>query len=92
MKGGSTENAAVVDRRGQLVEEALDPGCVVGVEGGAAPSRQFARRFLKPLRVPGREDDVGALIAGEAGGLEPDARTAADHDDGLAEQPRLTRD
>jgi hypothetical protein len=48
--------------------------------------------LLEPLRVPGREDDVGALAAGEAGGLEPDTRATPDHDDGLAKQLRLTPD
>ena len=77
---------------GSSSKKRLTARCVVGVEGGAATSRQFARRFLEPLRIAGREDDVGALAAGQAGGLQPDARAAADHDDGLAEQPRLTRD
>ena len=82
----------VIDRGGQLVEEALDGGGVVGVEGGAALRREVVRRLLEALRVAAREDDVRALGSGEARGLEPDARAAADHHDGLAEQPRLARD
>src|SRR5262249_50075490 len=34
----------------------------------------------------GGEDDVGTLGASDASCLEPDARTAADHDDGLPDQ------
>jgi hypothetical protein len=82
----------VVDRRGQLVEESLDPDRIVGVQDDAASRRQLARRLLEPPRVAGREHYVGALAAGEAGGLETDARAAADYDDSLAEQSRLTRD
>src|SRR5262249_34940724 len=77
---------------GQFVEEVLDCGWVVGVECCAGSRRKFARRLLQPFRVAGREDDVGALAAGEAGSLEADACAAANHDDGLAMQARLTRD
>jgi hypothetical protein len=82
----------VVDRRGQLVEEALGARRVVGVEGGAAARRELAGRPLEALRIAAGEDDLATLAAGEAGRLEPDACTAADHDDDLAEQPPFTRD
>jgi hypothetical protein len=48
--------------------------------------------LLEPRRVAGREDDVGTLAAGLTGGLEADARAAADYDDGLPVQLRLTGD
>ena len=49
------------------------------------------RRLLEPLGIAAGEDDVGALGARQPGGLEPDAGAAADHDDGLAGELRLTR-
>ena len=82
----------VVDRGGQLVEEPLDLRCVVGVEGGAAVRLDVAGGSLEPLRVAPGEDDVGALASGEPCRVQPEAGAAADHDDGLAEQSRLTLD
>jgi hypothetical protein len=71
------------------VDEALS---TKAVECGAASRRKFARRLLEPLRVAGRENDIGPLAPGEAGSLEAHACAAANHDDSLAKQPRLTRD
>jgi hypothetical protein len=62
------------------------------VEGGAASRADIVRRPRKPLRVPRREDDLGALTASGPGRLEPDPGAGADHDDGLAEQLRLVVD
>ena len=75
----------MVDRVGQALEELLQRCRVVGVEGGRAPRVDVERRLLEPLGIPAGEDDVGALAAGAAGGFEPDAGTAADEHDGLAE-------
>src|SRR5215470_2715517 len=73
----------VVDRCGQLVEEFPEPFEVSGVErGGAGP--ELAADALQAIRVTRCEDHVGALGAGAPRRLEPDARAAADHDDGLA--------
>ena len=79
----------MVDRAWQLVEEPLQRCRVGDVEGGGAPRLDVARCLLEPLGIAGGEDDVGALAAGAAGGLEADAGAAADQDDGLAEQLRL---
>jgi hypothetical protein len=79
----------VVDRRGKLVEEALQRRRIGGVEGGGAPRADVARRLLEPLRMAPGEDDLGALAAGQAGGLQADPGAPADQDHGLAEEPRL---
>ena len=80
----------MVDRVGQAVEEPLQGCRVVGVEGGGAPRVDFERRSLEALGIPAGEDDVGALTARAAGGLEADSGAPADEYDGLAEQSRLT--
>ena len=79
----------VVDRPRQIVEEPLHRSRVVGVERGAPACSDVARRLGEPFGVAPSEEDVGALAAGAAGGLEADSRAAAKHDDGLAEQRRL---
>jgi hypothetical protein len=79
----------VVDRGRQLVEEPLQRGRVGGVEGGGAARVDVARRLLEPLGIAAGEDHLGALATGAASGLEADAGTAADQDDGLAEQLRF---
>jgi len=81
----------VVDRAWQRVEEPPERGRVGGVEGGGAARVDVARRLLEPLGITAGEDDLGALAAGTASGLEADAGAAADQDDGLAEQLRLAR-
>ena len=43
----------------------------------------------QPLVITAGEDDVGTLGPGAPGGLEPDARAAADQDDGLPCQCRF---
>jgi hypothetical protein len=80
----------MVDRRRQLVEELLEPDGVVGVEGRGAQGLQLARGLLQALLVAGSEDDPGAFGPGAPRGLEADARAAADDDDSLAEQLRMT--
>ena len=62
---------------------------VVGVEGRGALRAEFGRRLLEPVGIAGGEDDIGTLGPGAPGGLEPDARAAADHDDGLPGQFRF---
>ena len=52
-----------------------------------APS--FQRRLPEPVGIAAGEDDIGTLGPGPPGGLQPDARAAADHDDGLSGQLRL---
>jgi hypothetical protein len=81
-----TGDQHVVDRVGKPVEEPLQRCRVGGVEGGGAPRVDIAGCSLEPLGIAAGEDDVGALTAGAAGGLEPDSGAAADEDDGLAEQ------
>jgi hypothetical protein len=48
-----------------------------------APSSAAA---LQAVGVAAGQDDLGALGAGLAGGLQPDAGAAADHDEGLPGQ------
>jgi hypothetical protein len=79
----------MVDPVGKPVEELLQRCRVVGVEGGGAPRIDVERCSIEPLGVPAGEDHVGALGAGAAGGFEPDAGAAADHDDRLPEELRL---
>ena len=81
----------MVDRPRQIVEEPLHRGRVVGVESGAPACSDVARRLGEPFGVAPGDEDVGALAAGAAGGLEADSRATAKHDDGLAEQRRLAR-
>jgi hypothetical protein len=76
----------VVDRREQPGEEPLECGRLGGVEGRGAVGADFGRGLLEPVRAPGGQDDIGPLGAGPAGCLQPDARAAADDDDGLAGQ------
>jgi hypothetical protein len=83
--GAGAGDQHVVDRRGQLVEEPLEPVEVGGIEGHGALRAEFGRGPLEALETAAGQDDVGALGAGAAGGLKPDARAAADHDDGLPE-------
>ena len=73
----------VVDRRGQLVEETLEPGEVGGVE------RRDARPQLEPgavdaIRVARRDDDPGTFVTCAPGRLEADAGATADDDQGLS--------
>ena len=49
----------------------------------------LARRALEALGIAAGQDDVGALGARPAGGLEADAGAAADHDDGLPDERGL---
>ena len=81
----------VVDRVGQPVEELLYRRRVEGVEGGGAARVDVERCPLETLGISADQDDLSALLARPAGGLEADPRAAADQDDGLAEQLRLAR-
>src|SRR5262245_14506523 len=82
----------VVDLLRQALEEPVEGGRVGRVEGRGAQCAEFGRGALQALGIAARQDDVGALGACSPGGLEPDAGTAADHDDGLPVQFRLTLD
>jgi hypothetical protein len=75
MVGAGTGDQQVVDRRGQRVEEPPEAVEVGGVEGGDA-GLEFEADAVQAIGVAGREDEVGALGAGEPGRLEPDARAA----------------
>ena len=86
--GTGARDQHVIDRRGQLVEEPAEPVEVGGVEGGDAGGPELEADALQAIRVARGEDHLGALRARAPGGLEPDARAAADHDDGLPEQRR----
>jgi hypothetical protein len=79
----------VIDRWGQVLEEAFQGGGVVGVEGGGACGAEFLGRLLEPFGVTASEDDVGPFGLSAPGRLESDAGTAADQHDGLPEQFRL---
>jgi hypothetical protein len=81
----------VVDRTRQLVEEGPQGVRIVRVEGRRALGIDVERGALEPLAVAADEDDVRALLAGAAGGLEPDPGTGADQHDGLALELRLMR-
>ena len=49
---------------------------------------EFARRWFEAFAIASGEDDAGALGAGTPSGFKAYARTAANDDDGLAEQFR----
>jgi hypothetical protein len=80
----------MVDRCRQVLEEPLQGGRVVGVEGGGALRAEFPRRLLEPVGTTAGEDDIGTLGSSASGCFEPDTRAAADHDDGLSHQFRFT--
>ena len=88
----ATGDHDVVDGPGQSGEELFDAIEIGGVEG-LAPGARRPRRAASRSRSGSRavEHDVGAVRSREASGFEPDARAAADHDDGLAEQVLLRR-
>src|SRR5262249_9747317 len=50
---------------------------------------ELKRRLLEAFGIAPGEDDASTLGAGSPGGFQPDAGTAADDDDDLAEQFRL---
>jgi hypothetical protein len=81
----------VVDRLGQAGEELLQRGCIRGVERRGGDGADLAPGLLEALGVAGGQDDLGARRARRVGGREADARAAADHDDGLAEQGEAGR-
>ena len=56
---------------------------VVGVERHTAYRTDFGGSCLEPLGVASGQNDVGALDARPAGGLEPDAGASTNDDDGL---------
>ena len=87
--GGAGGDHHVVDRGREILEERLQGGRIVGVEGGGARRVELARCLLEAFGVTAGEDDAGALGAGAPGGFQPDARAPADHDDGLSEQLRF---
>ena len=76
----------VVDRAWEILEERLQGGRIVGVEGRGALRAELARGSLEAFGIAPGEDDAGALGAGSPGGFQPDAGAAADDDDGLADQ------
>src|SRR5262249_17823112 len=86
---GAGGNHHVIDGCRQLVEEPREAIEVRRVEGRTAHGSELARRVLEALRVPGREDHVGALGPRSTGGFEPDSGAAADHHDGLPGELRL---
>src|SRR5262249_10966409 len=79
----------VVDRSWEILEERLQGGRIVGVEGRDALRVELERCLLEALGIAPGEDDAGALGAGSPGALRPDAAAAADDNDGLAEQFRI---
>ena len=79
----------VVDRARQPAKNASSAAESVASKAARAPRADSPAALLQPLGIAAGEDDVGALGAGAAGRLEPDAGAAADHDDGLPAQLRL---
>jgi hypothetical protein len=79
----------LVDRDLEILEERLQGGRIVGVEGRAVLRVELERCLLEAFGIAAGEDDAGALGAGSPGGFQPDAGAAANDDDGLAEQFRL---
>jgi hypothetical protein len=79
----------VVDRGWKTLEERLEGGRIVGVEGRGALRGDLARCLFEAFGIAPGEDEAGALGAGSPGGFQPDAGAAADDDDGLAEQFRF---
>jgi hypothetical protein len=78
----------VVDWPGELVEEPSEPHEVGGVESGDLRT-QLEADAMQAIRVACGEDQVGSRGASAPRRLEPDPRTAADHDDGLPAQLRF---
>jgi hypothetical protein len=76
----------VVDRGWKILEEQLEGGRIVGVEGRGALRVELERCLLEAFGIAPGEDEAGALGAGSPGGFQPDACAAADDNDGLAEQ------
>ena len=76
----------MVDRCGQLCEEAVEAIEVSGIEGRTALRTELGRRAFQPVGIASGEDDLGSLGARLPGCLESDAGTASDHDDGLSQQ------
>lgn len=86
--GTRARDQHVVDRRRQLVEEPLEPVEVRRVEGRDAGS-ELETGSVEAVRVARRDDEVGSYLARAPGRLEPDAGTAADHDQGLSDEQQL---
>jgi hypothetical protein len=74
----------VVDPHRQVLEEPIESGRIGGVEGRDLQRTEFRRGSLETLGIPAGQDDAGALGASPSGRLQPNARTAPDHDDGLS--------
>ena len=68
--GTGTRDQHVVDRRGQLVEELLEPVEVGGVEGGDA-RLELEAGPVQTIQIPRREDHAGSFLAGAPSRLEP---------------------
>ena len=79
----------VVDRRRQLVEEALEALEVGGVKRRAAERAELACGVRQTFRVAAGENDIGTLGPCSPGRFKPDARAAADHDDRLSGKCRF---
>jgi hypothetical protein len=78
----------VIDRVREILEERLQGGRIVGVEGRDPLRVELVRCLLEAFGIAPGEDDAGALGARSPGGFRPDAGAAADDDDSLAEQFR----
>src|SRR6476659_40421 len=72
----------MVDRRWNLSEEPPEPIEVRRVERGD-PRRELSTGVMHAFRVASGDDHGSPLAVRAARGLEPDARAAADHEDGL---------
>ena len=68
----------------QALEEPVERGRVVRVEGPGLPRADLGRGVLQAVGIAAGEDDIGTLSPGAPGRPEPDACAAADHRDGLS--------
>src|SRR5215472_7881871 len=79
----------MVDRCWQLLEERLERGRVVGVEGRGALSPELLRCALEAFGIAAGEDYIGTLSPCPSSCLETYACAAADHDDSLSDEFRF---
>jgi len=78
----------VVDRLLQAREEPVQGGRVGDVEGRRVARADLGRGLLQVFGVTAGQDDLGALLAGQAGRFQAHARAAADHQDRLTSKFR----
>jgi hypothetical protein len=68
----------------QALEEPVEGGRVVRVEGRGLPRVDPGRGVLQTVGIAAGQDDIATLSPGAPGRPEPDACAAADHGDALS--------